>query len=312
MMLSRVAERLYWFARYVERTENTARLLLVQHHLVLDLPTGVQPGWGLLIEVMGAADAFKRGPGRTTEKNVVSFVFGNRDNPGSIISSLRAARENMRTTREVMPKEVWERVNSFYLSVARRGRQDLPRSKRHPVLNDIIQRCQQINGMLSGDMIHEEGYNFMVIGRNLERTDMSTRIIDVGSAQLLGADEENQPYRGALWVGVLKSLSAYQMYRQAVRRNVQPEAVLPFLLLSRTFPRAVAYTLQEIAACIGPLPRNTQALRAVQEVEELLNSSDMAQLRGASLHEFIDLMQLRLERVHDTIYTTWFAPELET
>ena len=120
------------------------------------------------------------------------------------------------------------------------------------------------------------------------------------------------PYRGTLWVGVLKSLSAYQMYRQAVRRNVQPEAVLPFLLRSRTFPRAVAHTLQEIASGIGTLPRNTQALRAVREAEELLNSTDMTQLRGAALHEFIDLMQLRLERVHETIYTTWFAPELET
>ena len=309
-MLSRVAERLYWFARYVERTENTARLLLVQHHLVLDLPTGVRPGWSLLIDVLGASDTFKAVQGRATEKNVVSFVFGNRDNPGSIISSLLSARENMRTTREVMPKEVWERVNSLYLSVSRRRKQDLPRSKRHQVLNDIIQRCQQINGMLAGDMIHEEGYNFMVIGRNLERADMTTRIIDVGSARLLGADEENMPYRGALWVGVLKSLSAYQMYRQTVRRNVKPEDVLPFLLLSRTFPRALVYVLKEIDSSIRTLPRNGGALQAVQEVNELLSSAEMAQLRGAALHEFIDLVQLRLEVVHETIYTIWFAPEL--
>ena len=309
-MLSRVAERLYWFARYVERTENTARLLLVQHHLVLDLPARVQPPWSLLIDVLGADDAFKQVPGRATEKGVVSFAFGNHDNPGSIISSLRYARENMRTTREVMPKEGWERINSLYLSVAQRRKQGLSRSLRHRVLNDIIQRCQQVNGMLSGCMTHEAGYNFTVIGRNLERADMTTRIIDVGSARLSGADEENLPYRGALWVGVLKSLSAYQMYLQTVQGKVNSSDVLAFLLMSRTFPRALAHALQEITSSIGTLPHNDQPLQATEEAGELLHGADTGQLHGASLHQFIDDMQLRLEQVHDTIYTTWFAPEL--
>lgn len=309
-MLSRVAERLYWFARYVERAENTARLLLVQHHLILDLPTQVQPSWNLLIQVMGAEEAFRQVPGKATEKNFVSFLFGNRDNPGSIISSLRLARENMRTTREVMPKEVWERINSLYLSVAQRRKQGLPSSVRHRVLNDIIQRCQQINGMLAGSMTHEHGYYFMVIGRNLERADMTTRIIDVGSARLMQADEEIMPYQGVLWVGVLKSLSAYQMYLLALQRSVNSGDVLTFLLHSTSFPRAVAHTLRQINAGFETLPRNTHALQVIKEVTELLNGADVKQLQGVALHDFIDHIQLQLEQVHDTIYTTWFAPEL--
>jgi uncharacterized alpha-E superfamily protein len=309
-MLSRVAERLYWFARYVERTENTARLLLVQHHLALDLPSKVQPGWGLLIDVLGATEAFSQVPGRATEKNVVSFAFGSQENPGSIINSLRAARENMRTTREVMPKEIWERINSLYLSVAQRRKQELPRSVRHRILNDIIQRCQQVNGMLSGCMTHEAGYHFMVLGRNLERADMSTRIIDVGSARLGGADEDNLPYRGMLWVGVLKSLSAYQMYLQAVQRKVNAGDALDFLLLSPSFPRAVRHTLREITAAIDSLPRNQRPLQAIGETAALLDGADTQQLHGTALHQFIDDMQLQLEDVHGSIYTTWFAPEL--
>ncbi len=309
-MLSRVAERLYWFARYVERTENTARLLLVQHHLALDLPSKVQPGWGLLIDVLGATEAFSQVPGRATEKNVVSFAFGSQENPGSIINSLRAARENMRTTREVMPKEIWERINSLYLSVAQRRKQELPRSVRHRILNDIIQRCQQVNGMLSGCMTHEAGYHFMVLGRNLERADMSTRIIDVGSARLGGADEDNLPYRGMLWVGVLKSLSAYQMYLQAVQRKVNAGDALDFLLLSPSFPRAVRHALREITAAIDSLPRNQRPLQAIGETAALLDGADTQQLHGTALHQFIDDMQLQLEDVHGSIYTTWFAPEL--
>ena len=98
-MLSRVAERLYWYARYIERTENIARLLLVRHNLMLDLPGQVQPGWNLLIDVMGASEAFRGIPGKATEKSVISFIFGNRDNPGSILSSIAHARENILTTR---------------------------------------------------------------------------------------------------------------------------------------------------------------------------------------------------------------------
>ena len=310
MMLSRVAERLYWFARYVERTENTARLILVLHNLMLDLPSKVQPDWRLMIDVMGAHEAFKKVPGSATEKNVIAFAFGNRDNPGSILRSLSSARENIRTTREVMPSEVWERINSLYLSVARRGKQDLPRGMRYKVLNDIVQRCQQITGLLSGCMSHEDGYQFIRIGRNLERADMSTRIIDVGSAQLRGLDEEVLPYQGALWIGVLKSLSAYQMYRQIVRRRVNSDDVLQFLFHSRTLPRAVAHTLVEIAASIELLPRNQKALVAVREVEKLLEKADLNQLRGADLHAFIDQLQMQLEQVHGSIFTSWFAPEM--
>jgi uncharacterized alpha-E superfamily protein len=311
-MLSRVAERVYWFARHVERAENTARLMLVHHHLILDLPAKVRPGWGLLIDVMGAEEAFRQVPGRTTEKKVISFVFGNRDNPGSILSSLTYARENMRTTREVMPSEVWERINSLYLSVARRGKQDLPRSARHRVLNDIVQRCQQITGMLAGCMTHGDGYQFIRIGRNLERADMSSRIIDVGSARLLGADEANQPYRNVLWIGVLKSLSAHQMYRQDVRRRVSADDVLQFLFHSRTFPRALAHTLGEITMGIGKLPHHKEALAVVREVSSLLEQTDIAQLRGAELHSFVDRLQIEFGRIHQAIYTSWFAPELAT
>jgi len=309
-MLSRVAERLYWFARYVERAENTARLLLVRHNLILDLPTSVQPSWDLLIDVLGVREKFETAQVKAIEKNIVSFVFGERDNPSSIISSLANARENMRITREVMPSETWERINSLYLSVARRGKKDLPRSSRHKVLNDIIQRCQQITGMLAGCMNHEDAYQFIRIGRNLERGDMSTRIIDVGSAQLLGADDEEvMMYRNILWVSVLQSLSAYQMYRLNVRRNVRPDDVLEFLLRNVVFPRSLGHTLQEIEASISVLPLNTLPIKVIRSVKSKLQSTDVMTLRGMELHHFIDELQLQLGKIHDAILGTWFHPD---
>lgn len=306
-MLSRVAERLYWLARYIERAENTARLLLVRHQLILDLPKTIQPGWELLTDVLGTREIFDEQPGSATEKNIIAFVFGDRANHSSILSSLNNARENIRTAREVTPAETWERVNSLYLSVAHRRNSGLPRNARHKILNDIVQRCQQITGMLAGCMNHEYGYHFIRIGRNLERADMSTRIIDVGSARLMGDAEEILPYRNVLWISVLKSLSAYQMYRLSVKRNVQPDDVLEFLLQSEVFPRALAHTLNEIESSILTLPHNEQAAKIVNQVKRKLARTKTEDLRNQELHEFIDEMQLLLDKIHTKVAESWFA-----
>ena len=306
-MLSRTAERVYWLGRLLERAENTARLILVRHNAVLDLPKEVQPGWNLLLQVLGVEQRFAEVAGAPTEKNIVSFVFGERDNPSSIISSLTMARENMRTTREILPSETWERVNSLYLSVARRSHTDLPRGLRHAVLNNIVQSCQQITGLLSGSMSHDAAYQFVRLGRNLERADMSTRIIDAASARLLGKSDEVSPFSNVLWISVLQSLSAYQMYRLSVRRRVIPEDVLGFLFQSTDFPRAVAHCLQEIEYSMRLLPEHKSALKVLATLQRQLRRTDCSALVGAPLHDFIDDLQLQLVQVHHAIGDAWFA-----
>ena len=306
-MLSRVAERVYWLGRFMERAENTARLILVRHNAVLDLPGGAT-GLGPAAAGAGRGSELCRIVGAATEKNIISFVFGERENPSSIISSLTSARENMRTTREILPSEAWERVNSLYLSVARRSQKDLPHSVRHVVLNNIVQSCQQVTGMLAGSMNHDAAYQFVRMGRNLERADMSTRIIDAASAGLMGNIHETSPFRNVLWISVLQSLSAYQMYRLNVRRRVNPEDVLAFLFQSTVFPRAVAHSLLEIQHSMQLLPDNKPALAVVVNLQRQLKETDFSLLAGQALHEFIDELQLQLVDVHKVITATWFTP----
>lgn len=306
-MLSRVAERVYWLARYLERTENTARLILVRHHSILDMPTSEQPAWGLLLEVLGTREHFDARPGAPTEKNIISYVFGERENSSSILSCLAAARENMRTTREILPSETWELVNSLYLSVARRSNKDLPRGSRYKVLNGIVLSCQQITGMLAGSMNQDAAYQFLRIGRNLERADMTTRIIDAGAAELGGEDDEVSPWQNVLWISVLQSLSAYQMYRLHVQRNVQPEEVLSFLLQGKIFPRSVAHSLQVIDDCAGDLPLNKDTLKVIASAQRKLKRVNNANLKGPALHQFIDQMQLKFGDIHSSIASTWFG-----
>ncbi len=307
-MLSRTAQRVFWLARYLERTEDTARLILVRHNAILDLPRPIQPGWELLLDVLGAAEGFRSTPGAANEKNIISYVFGERTNPSSIISSLTAARENMRTTREVLPSEAWERVNSLYLSVARRSSRGLPRASRHGTLNNIIESCQQISGMLSGTMNHDAAYQFVRMGRFVERADMSTRIIDVGSANLAAAGEEAAPYQNVLWISMLQSLSAYQMYRLSIGSNVKSADVLDFLMRNREFPRATSYCLDEIEASMKLLPRSKDALKVVGSLKRKLRRTDCSALQGESLHQFLDDLQLRIQAVQTAINDSWFTP----
>jgi uncharacterized alpha-E superfamily protein len=307
-MLSRVAEKVYWSARYLERAEDTARLILVRHHSILDMPRELQPDWQLLLDVLGAKESFASLPGAATEKNIIGYVFSERSNSSSIISTLTSARENMRTTREILPSESWERVNSLYLSVARRASKGLPRTSRHSALNSVIQACQQVTGMLAGTMNHDAAYQFVRMGRYLERADMSTRIIDVGSAELAAAGEEALPYQNSLWVSVLQSLGAYQSYRLSVQTNVKPEDVVDFLLRNESFPRTAAHCLLQIEQSMGSLPGHEEAIKVVRSIRRKLKRTNCRELHGQALHDFIDDFQVRLQSLHRAISDAWFTP----
>lgn len=311
-MLSRVAERLYWTARYLERAENTARLVKVYSYMMLDLPHGVGLNWRQLVDVSGAHADFDRNYRTSGERNVIKFMLSDTDTPGSVISSLAMARENIRTTRDLVPSEGWEHVNELYLFAKKKlAGKSLPKD-RYEFLSEIVMRCQQITGLLAGTMSHGPAYQFVRVGRNLERADMTTRMIDVGSATLIAPGVELERLENRLWTYVLRSLSAHQMYRQYVRRRVQPDRVLAFLLQDTVFPRAVAHTLGEIASCFEKyLPHNDEPLRAVLRLQRLVADADVEKLRTEGLHEFIDQMQLEFGDLHQLITATWFSLELD-
>ncbi|MEX2131005.1 MAG: alpha-E domain-containing protein, partial [Pseudohongiellaceae bacterium] len=235
-MLSRVAERVYWMARYLERAENTARLLNVYSTLLLDLPRGTKVGWHTLVEITGTQAKFDETQKTADERSVVKFLLADH-NGLSILSVLSMARENARTTREIIPAEAFEQVNNLYLYIKENALKGVSRGPRHELLQEIIENCQQITGLLAGTMSHNTAYRFIRIGRNLERADMSTRIVDVGSSNLLpgvplaGETDKprNEPYENILWMSVLRSISAYQMYRQHVRDRVNAEDVVMYL-----------------------------------------------------------------------------------
>ncbi len=280
--------------------------------MMLDLPTGVGINWRQLVDISGAHEEFDKNYRSSGERNVVKFMLSDDDMQGSLITSLAMARENIRTTRDLVPSEGWEHVNELYLFAKKRlAGKTLPKN-RYELLSEIVMRCQQITGLLAGTMSHGAAYQFVRVGRNLERADMTTRMIDVGSATLIAPGVELERLENRLWTYVLRSLSAHQMYRQYVRRRIQPDRVLAFLLQDMDFPRAVAHSLGEIAACMEhKLPHVDEPLRAVLRLQRLVADADVEQLHAEGLHDFIDQLQLEFGELHQLISSTWFSLELD-
>ena len=181
-MLSRVAESLYWFGRYVERAENIVRIVDVNAKLLLDLPRGIAPGWEPLIAITGSREEYLERFSGFDERDVLRFLIGDEDNPGSLLSSLLLARENARTMRDYLPREAYELANELYLYARDELSAGLSRRGRYGYLKHIQRGTQSISGLLLGAMQHDAGYQFLVIGRVLERADMTTRVLDVRAA----------------------------------------------------------------------------------------------------------------------------------
>lgn len=310
-MLSRVAENIYWMARYVERAENTARIVAVNANLLLDLPKGIAPGWRPLVDITGANTLFEEHYKDYGERHVVRFLIGDERNSGSILTALVAARENCRTIRDFVPREVWELLNEIYLFASGDLSKGMTKGGRHAYLKRVIQGAQNINGLLSGTMLHDQGYDFLHLGRFLERADMTTRIIDVRSANLLPEETPDlRPFETIQWVSVLKSMTAYQAYRRSEQVRVLRGPVLRFLFQHDAFPRSVNHCVESLRTSLAKLPRNESALRVAGRLKRNLEGTEPRRLNQQQLHAFIDDLQVGIGDLHEEIARTWFPPPL--
>jgi uncharacterized alpha-E superfamily protein len=310
-MLARVVENVYWLSRYLERAENTARIIGVNTNLLLDLPGGIAPGWLPLVDISGNRAEFDARGTKGDERDVVHFLIAEKDNPGSICSSLSSARENARTLREILPTEAWELLNQFFAEFTKDLATGLNKRTRFEFLKRVVVNLQTIAGMLDGTMNRNDAHAFMTLGRNLERADMTSRIVDVRSAQLLPAETpELRPFESVQWMSVLKSLSGYQMYRLKMRTRVKRTDVLQFLLRDDQFPRSCQFCLSQLEASLTPLPRNEAVLEVLETARRFIERAPLATLDQPGLHELIDKIQLRIHDVHARLASIYF-PSLD-
>ena len=312
-MLSRVADSIYWMSRYIERAENVARFIDVNLQLMLDLPAGSEEQWEPLVITTGDQAGFRERFGGATRENVIQFLAFDADNPNSILSCLRSARENARSVREVISSEMWEQLNKFYLMVNDAAPSGRAMEAPHDFFTEVKLASHLFAGVAGATMSHSEGWHFCRLGGLIERADKTTRILDVKYFFLLpSVSYVGTPFDDIQWSAVLRSASAFEMYRKR-HGPISPDRVAEFLLLDHDFPRAVHYCLikaeQSLHAITGTPPgtfRNTAEQRLGQVCAELAYAR-IQEIIAAGLHEFLDGLQTKLNHVGDSVFDTFFA-----
>ncbi len=305
MLLSRVADHLYWGARYMERADDTARVVRTFTEVLLDLPVGVASSWEPLLAVAGSRELFDEGHARTNESDIVRFLVTDESNPGSVVSSVASARENLRTTREVLPREAWHAVNDLYLYTQRDSESGVDRRTRARFLSRVIGESQRLDGVVSGAMHRDEAYELWRLGQMVERADMTTRVLGVRAAALLAGPDTVDDYAEVQWMGVLRSLSALQMYQRATRGPIVGAGVVSFLLFDRQFPRSVAGCLERARSALLRLPRPDRTMPAVDALDRLLADLPASADDGKALDAAMDDVQAALGNLNVAVYDTF-------
>jgi len=311
-LLSRVADSVYWMARYMERAENVARYIGVNLNLQFDLQLDPRRQWQPLIDTSGDTQLFEERYGEANQYNVIEFLAYDADNPNSIYSCLRAARENARSIRETISSEMWEQVNSMYLRIQAHRQMPEPESLLES-FRAIRLGSHLFQGVMDATMTHSEAWNFARLGRKLERADKTSRILDVKYFMLLPSLKDvGTPYDDIQWSAVLKSVSGFEMYRKKHGR-LHPRDIVDFLVLDREFPRSIHYCIrnadESLHAITGtpmgafqwPSERLTGLLRAE------LDFTSVDQMLRDGLHEHLDMLQGKMNAIDRGLSEDFFA-----
>jgi len=317
-ILSRVADSIYWLNRYVERVENYARLIETYQQISLENPEVTDPLWLALVESTADTAGFNETYAEIGQQNVIEYLTFNRKNPNSILSCLYLAKENARSIREKISKDMWESINELYNEVAAAAMQGSAASLSgstglNAFFRDIRRSCHAFYGISDGTLNHDETYFFALLGRAIERADKTTRILDLQS-YMLSHETQVEFGEGQIFLGLalLRATSAHEMFSQSYAK-ITVENILEFLLLSRTFPRAIIASLLQIEYALRGLAGEQKGFfinTAQKKVQRLLLETrhiDVAALVGQSLNGYLDNLQVRLNEIGIEISNTYFS-----
>lgn len=311
-MLSRVANSIYWMCRYIERAENVARFISVNLNLLLDMPSEIGKHWEPLVMITGDQEYFEDKYQVYSKEAVVNFLTFDRGYYNSIVSCLAAARENARSIREIISSEMWEHLNTFYLEMADPRFHPMALQDSHKFFKIIQMRSHLFTGLMDSTMSHGEAWNFARMGMMLERADKTSRILDVKYFMLLPqADLVNTPVDNIQWTAVLKSASAFEMYRKE-HHLITPRMVASFLIFDEHFPRSIRHCVGKAQICLTRIkngsPSGTVNLAEKQfgRLKADLEYTDIDEVIKQGMHEYLDSLQTRLNQIDLAVGVTFF------
>lgn len=323
-MLSRVANSLYWMSRYIERAENTARIVDVNLQLLLDFRNlddrRLAEHWVPIVESTGDEELFFELYKAANGQTVTEFLVFRQENPNSIISAVGQARENARMVRDQLTMEVWEEINRLHLFLRSPQVRQVWAAAPDEFCNEVKRSSLYLQGLVQGIMPESEGRNFMEAGRYLERADKTTRILDVRHRTLpaRGVPGPINETDALEWVAVLRSCSALDAYRQVYGADVHPVRIAELLVLSDEFPRSVRACVARVDAALRDIA-GTPSHRFTNEAEKLsgrllagLQFSTVDEVFEPGLHQYLDGLQVKLNAVADALFQAYiFLPYLD-
>ncbi|MCX6017929.1 MAG: alpha-E domain-containing protein [Chloroflexi bacterium] len=309
-MLSRVADSLYWMARYMERAEDITRILTVNFNALLDLPPhDVEQSWRSLIEITGDAPLYAQRFEGYTARNTMTFLLWDEGNPNSVFSCINLARENARTVREQISSEMWEQINRLYFHLRNVNRSAVLRGPAD-LFATVRDGSHAFQGVTHATMTHGDGYHFIQLGKHLERSEKTARILDVKYAAL-GGLEEGSPVQTIQLSAMLRSCSAMESYRKTAQ-TLQTTRVVEFMLLNREFPRTVYFCMNSVLDALKHISESTEnlATRTAGRIVSDLAYLDLAEVLGDGLHEYLERTLQRMNALGDDITRTFFSAQV--
>lgn len=318
-MLSRVADSCYWMSRYIERAETNARLMNVNMELMLDLEdsdaTSVQRHWMPILATLEDQELFSKLHETVDADSVMEYVTFEKKNPNSVMSCIANARESARTVREQISSEMWEQLNKLYLYLrSPQARADYKHTP-HDFYSSVLDGSHLFQGITDATMTHGEGWDFIQVGKFLERADSTSRVLDVKYHILLPSGERvGGNVDITQWMAVLRSCSAFEAYLKIHVGDVSAYKVAQFLSLHPSFPRSIRFSVDHLDRALHRISGSKIAgyHNETDRLSGLLRSSityeTIDSVFAIGLHEYLDRIQLKLTNISEALlsdYCEW-------
>lgn len=295
-MLGRTASGLFWMMRYLERMEDTARLVDAGFRMSLTRSRSKRSEWESVLTTASAKDRYLETHSDYSTKNVVDFLIADKNNPGSVCSSLSEARQNARMTRTALTRDTWEAINGAWLQLSsaidgHKDTQDLP-----ALLAQIRQQAALVRGTINGTMLRNDIFRFIELGTLIERADNTARILDTKYYVLLPSSASvGSSLDHVQWEMILRSASAERSFHWLHGGDITPGAIVEFLVHDRRLPRSITFCYDAIVRTLqdldGVYEQRSEALEMALKHKDHIATSNSDTIIGMGLHEFlIDLI----------------------
>jgi uncharacterized alpha-E superfamily protein len=315
-MLSRIADSLFWLGRYIERAEYTARLLDVNFHMLLEQTQQTDLlRWNPLIVMAGEHERYGHMYDEVNAKSVFEFLAFREDNPSSIVQCVSKARENARTIRDRISREMWEDINGLYHTVSQFNPTDELSAGPHRFCTEVNVGSHRFHGVTEATLPHDEGWDFLRVGWSLERAEMTARLVDGQGHTPI----EQHPVPAAdnyQWMAVLKSVGAFEAYHRQYHSSIEAEKVAEMLILHPLHPRSIRFSMNEVQSSLRGISGSgagfyaNEAERLTGKVLERLRYDTIAEIFDRGLHVYLKELMVMANEIGEDIARNYFYYEV--